>query len=126
MNQVFFNEARVALDGSKRISSPSSACAEEKKVRTLMNHRCEPHAYDVDIFSLHDQVDHLPRDRVTFLVVPNPSAEVHLDLVDPAHDTIAIISSVLYHATQSRLHLPSFGPPVEPIDFPTLPFSHLA
>ena len=30
-NQVFFKEARVALDASKTISSPSSACAEEKK-----------------------------------------------------------------------------------------------
>jgi hypothetical protein len=30
-NQVFFNEARVAFDASKRISSPSSAFAKEKK-----------------------------------------------------------------------------------------------
>lgn len=32
MNQVFLNEARVALDASKRMSSPSSAYARGKKV----------------------------------------------------------------------------------------------
>ena len=91
-----------------------------------MNHRRDPCAYDVDIFSLHNHVDRLPRDRVSFLVVPDSPAYVYFDLVDPAHDTIAIISSALYHATKSRSHLPSFGPPVEPIDFPTLPFLRLA
>lgn len=65
-----------------------------------MDYRRDPYAYDVDVFSLYDHVDRLPRDRVAFLVEPNSSAEVHLDLVDPAHDSIAIISSVLYHATR--------------------------
>ena len=38
-NQVFFNEAGVALDASKRMSSPSSAYEEEKKKVRITNCR---------------------------------------------------------------------------------------
>lgn len=47
-------------------------------------------------------------------------------VVHPAHDTIAIISSVLYHAILFRSRLPFFGSPDAPIDLPTLLFLRLA
>ena len=66
MNQVFFNEARVALEASKRISSPSSALRKKAKLDQIAGP--DPRAYDVHILPLHDHVNHLPRDRITFLI----------------------------------------------------------
>jgi hypothetical protein len=119
MNQVFLKEARVALDCiQKNKLSVFRLCDKkvrhnELPVRTRTRH-------DVDIFPLHHHVNHLPRDRIPLLIEANSSAKVHFDLVDWAHDIIAIISSVLCHAIPSRSRLPSFGPPATPIDFPTL------
>jgi hypothetical protein len=77
MNQVFLKEAPVALDRSKRISSPPSAYAKKSEKRIAGP---DPYTHDVDVFSLHNHVNHLPRDRIPLLIEANTAAKVHFDL----------------------------------------------
>lgn len=71
MNQVFFSEAGVALDASKRMNSPSSTYQEKNQEQIL---GLAPYPYDVDVLSFHNHVNHLPRERVPFFIEANPSA----------------------------------------------------